>query len=399
MKKRLLAIVLTVASLLTLLSGLSITASAATVTPPDGLSIENSWDGFKLSPERIDTYEGNGAAHFEWSGSADPAARIVVGTSGIASPNYYKLSFYYKGYANVFKVLNDYGVIFQGYLSADDWTLYEKTFQAGNGKICLHVNDNTDLYMDNFSIKQIDNETDCNEISDELVTHSGFESGDFSAPAVVKNIETVPGNNSVVLSWENPSNDDLSHIVVYRVNDDGTETKVGEATPAVINGVTEKRTSYRVGSLNNGQFYNFRIYAVDTSTNISAPAETFGLPEIEKYTANNLQFRKNSESQTYKASGEIKCTTNIRNNIVDYEDFTPYLITVVYRNNKLISVDTATAVIPVGEMATLTTTVTVPSATSEELNEEFEIISYLWDGHGKTLVNSVALKDIPENSN
>ena len=91
--------------------------------------------------------------------------------------------------------------------------------------------------------------------------------GDATAPGAPIGLTAVPGNGSASLSWTYPADPDVAGYNVYRSETSPVDT----TTP--INGAIVTTEAYNDSGLTNGTPYYYTVLAVDTSGNVSDPAD------------------------------------------------------------------------------------------------------------------------------
>ena len=102
------------------------------------------------------------------------------------------------------------------------------------------------------------------------------QAADTTPPAPVTQLHAVPGDGQVDLTWDNPTDADLDHVVlVYRAGPDAP-TSPTDGTVVSLSGA--KATDASVPGLVNGQDYTFAVFAVDASDNVSDPASVTATP-------------------------------------------------------------------------------------------------------------------------
>lgn len=90
---------------------------------------------------------------------------------------------------------------------------------------------------------------------------------DVTAPAVPSGLGATPGDEQVVLDWDDNTEPDLDRYE-YRV-DGGTEVSTGATSGVTVTGLT------------NDQSYDFEVRAVDTSENASAWSSVVSATPVE----------------------------------------------------------------------------------------------------------------------
>ena len=107
---------------------------------------------------------------------------------------------------------------------------------------------------------------------------------DTTPPSDVSNLAATPGNNQITLTWTDPSDTDLSEILIL-CNTTGTFTTPTDGIAYVDGTYTgpggvwckniSKGTGFYINTgLTNGTFYYYKVYAYDTSMNYSSPGKT-----------------------------------------------------------------------------------------------------------------------------
>ncbi|MHC4194870.1 MAG: CBM96 family carbohydrate-binding protein, partial [Planctomycetota bacterium] len=130
------------------------------------------------------------------------------------------------------------------------------------------------------------------------------DTGDTTPPAAPANLTATAGNSKVLLNWDNNTEEDLSHYVVYR------DTSSGGPYTEIASGVTT--SDYNDSGLTNGTTYYYVVTAVDTSNNESADSvEAAAMPEgvvksidfgpTDDALVNHNQAALNYGSETYLA--------------------------------------------------------------------------------------------------
>lgn len=91
---------------------------------------------------------------------------------------------------------------------------------------------------------------------------------DSTPPGEVSNPQATEGDQEVELSWSDPADTDLSHILVSWSPDGSVPVQVDAGVG-----------SYTAGSLTNGQSYVFTVQTADTAGNVSQGVEITATPE------------------------------------------------------------------------------------------------------------------------
>jgi hypothetical protein len=91
----------------------------------------------------------------------------------------------------------------------------------------------------------------------------------------VSNLTATPGNGRVVLTWTNPSDSDLSTVIISAVPAEGDL-----ASPHTESAAPGSAGTYPVTGLANGTPYTFTLKTEDSDGNQSSGAQVAGCPEI-----------------------------------------------------------------------------------------------------------------------
>ncbi len=338
--------------------------------------------------EKSEVYEGKGALYVKWNKDyvSDTYAHILCRSFSLESGKRYRLGFYAKtapGAKLFIKWSWDWTDIFRTDEGNEDWTYYYADFapDKSGAWLGLFADSTCEYYMDNVTIFELDEEG--NPVGDNIMVNGDFENGDFVPCGDVSNVSSKAMDSSVELSWDNPEDSDFSYVNIYREDEEtGEEIFMVSATPVP----GEKRSSVVVKGLENGKFYTFRVYAVDSGENESSGVTSFGIPEISDYYADDVKVKRLDNNKEISAivSGNLEAFTSVQNNTFE-DGMTAVLISVLYKDGKTVSAVCDKKEIAVGETADFSVQVTVPSGSG------YKLCSYIWNGQGKILAKSKVL--------
>lgn len=140
-----------------------------------------------------------------------------------------------------------------------------------------------------------------NSITELEIYGSGGTTTDNTAPGAVSSLSANPGNESVTLSWNNPSDNDLDRI----------EIKYNNTT------VSTTSSSRVITGLTNNTSYNFDVTAIDNSGNRSSTRSVSATPQGNTGTAtipSDLMENCNQWKITYPTGSEDKTLCGENNN-------------------------------------------------------------------------------------
>jgi len=368
-----------------LLSLLAIPAKAAM---PSGWGYSQSGSGydFEIAHEKSVAYNGRASLHimFDAPYTANHYLQIT-GPGSLEEGKTYLFEFWFLGEAQ-WKWSWDWTTLdYTPQNIAEDWTKYSFTFTPNmtGGWLRNYVDSYCDYYIDDVAIYEIGEDGEL--VGENLCEYGDFESGDFTPPGAVSAVESESFDSAVALSWTNPKDGDFSHVEIYSVEEDGTETLVAEATPGIdADGAIEKRSSCTVENLENGKVYIFNVYAVDTGDNLSAPFQSFGKPVILPYYAGEIKAEFEGE---VLAGADVTVSTTLINNTSE-ESICAYLVAAIYQNGSLTDMEIFPAEVSKGDPAKdFIIPVSIP-----ETAENVELCCYFWDQNYQPLSEGLIVK-------
>lgn len=159
----------------------------------------------------------------------------------------------------------------------DAWDVYVKhpTFDDTN-QVALLLNKPTDL-VDPGTGNPIYPENYDTAITYDYI-YKPFVSADNTPPASPTALAATPGDTTISLTWENPTDPDFSKIIIRRAS--------GSIYPPTVYdgiGVLEDTTppsSYVGAGLTNGQEYSYSVFSADALGNVSSPATVSVTPSV-----------------------------------------------------------------------------------------------------------------------
>lgn len=137
------------------------------------------------------------------------------------------------------------------------------TVSAGKGSMTVGGLTNGESYT--FTVVAVDTaglRSGSVEVTFELALY-----GDDTPPQPVTNLQATPGDAVATLTWNDPDDDDLSHLLVRDAATD-EEIMVQPGNGALV-----------IGALSNGTSYTYEVVAVDVSGNASSPRQVSFTPE------------------------------------------------------------------------------------------------------------------------
>jgi hypothetical protein len=264
------------------------------------------------------------------------------------------------------------------YTGTYDWTEFKfefpNTSRLTSTDLSFLVLDKCDsLWIDDVGFYE--KGEDGKPTGENLLLNPGFEIGlDLIAPREVKDVNVIAGDGKLKINWQNPSDKDFAGVLVYRIDEDGSENMVA----SVLNG----ENSVLIENLINGIEYYFKLYTIDTADNKSTGREISGTPIEPGYRITEAVFDKIDEqgeviqkNLTQLTAGFIKCTVQVQNNHMGNE-FDVELILTVHDGDTLLSVNSEYLYVSeTGNAQMLSAVIEVPELTTGDYSLE----ALLWN--------------------
>ena len=114
-------------------------------------------------------------------------------------------------------------------------------------------------------------------------------------PGNVSNVQAIPADSRITLTWINPSDPDFSGVRILRKTS-GYPQGINDGTLVYIGG----GTSYEDLALTNGIVYYYRLFAFDTSENYASGVNASAMPQVsESEESNESPVSDSQEGDTY----------------------------------------------------------------------------------------------------
>lgn len=360
---------------------------------PTGVSVgNNNISDSDLKHEKNVAYEGKACLYVRCGSpyTSNRYMQIHFSQDSMSSSKKYRLSYYVKGkdgggawciwrwgWTDVAKLQT----------SCPDWTYvsYDFTPPSDGTGLTLFVDSQCNYYLDNLSVKELDG--DGLETGDNLIIYGDFESGDFEPCSDVSDVSVSPVDGGVEFTWKNPTDDDFKRVDFYKYDKEtGDEVFLKSVTPEKDGAGFEAYTTATIDGLENEKIYYFKIYAIDSGDNLPAGVEAYGMPIRDEYYVKDFKATLADDEITALSGGEVSVSAKFSNN--KGEDKVVRLISVLKKGNKPIAVKAEEKTVAVGEEESFGNTISVPENT-----EGLTLQSFIWDGDGNILRNSLILTD------
>ncbi len=143
-------------------------------------------------------------------------------------------------------------------------------------------------------------------LSDQSNTASATTLADETPPSAPTGLTAVAGDAQVSLDWNNNTEPDLNHYIVYR-SDDGGQSFAAVGTVA--------QSDYLDTGLTNGVTYYYVVSAVDASSNESAPSSQVSATPQQQTTQDmqvaSIVMGYEPAGKNYKATATVTVTDSV----------------------------------------------------------------------------------------
>ena len=129
---------------------------------------------------------------------------------------------------------------------------------------------------------------------------------DLVAPADVTNVKVMPNDKQLKITWTDPADKDLNKV---QVSCDGQTVNVDKGIQQAV-----------ISNLTNGNSYNYTIYAIDTSNNISSGVSGTGTPKIPVFVSSIAVTGENGASTISTAGGMLNMQAAVLPDNADTKD-------------------------------------------------------------------------------
>lgn len=120
---------------------------------------------------------------------------------------------------------------------------------------------------------------------------------DNAAPSAPQNLEATLGNGSISLTWDNPSDTDLSCVAIFRSESSGFIPDLG--VNKIGNTIASDTETFTDLTAQNGKTYYYKVKAVDNADNYSLPSnEASAKPDADlPATPKNLNVKHKTNTK------------------------------------------------------------------------------------------------------
>ena len=199
-----------------------------------------------------------------------------------------------------------------------------------------------------------------------MIKNGDFEADlDYTPCGEVSKVTVVNKDESALLAWENPAEEDFKGCRIYKL-EDNQEIFVQSVTS---NSVT-------VSNLINNVEAVIIIKTEDLWGNLSEGTSVNVLPKADPFKKSNVVWRLDEQETSTIGQGVLEAEIYYKNNRMQ-DDYSIELIIALFKDNELVDINSAYSIIPQsnedGEYTPVRVSINIPD------NSSYSVVLYEWD--------------------